>query len=152
MWNKAASESQQWIPNEIVYSLRNKTRGDRTSKTNGMWAVALPDIRGSYDYAVTHLPCGVRSWQTDTFFRILKKNMFNRNPKSHTFCSSCSDYHHQGWDHSYIRPVKWSDFISDPNAYFERAADRVPGSGVARGGSPRSPTLAGLASWRLSEG
>ena len=30
--------------------------------------------------------------------------------------------------------------------------DRVPGSGVARGGSPRSPTLAGLVSWRLSEG
>jgi hypothetical protein len=30
--------------------------------------------------------------------------------------------------------------------------DRVPGSGVARGGSPHSPTLAGLVSWRLSEG
>jgi len=30
--------------------------------------------------------------------------------------------------------------------------DRVPGSGVARGGSPRSPALAGLVSWRLPEG
>jgi hypothetical protein len=33
-----------------------------------------------------------------------------------------------------------------------RAYDRVPGSGVARGGSPRSPALAGLVSWRLPEG
>jgi hypothetical protein len=30
--------------------------------------------------------------------------------------------------------------------------DRVPGSGVARGGSSRSPALAGLVSWRLPEG
>ena len=51
-------------------------------------------------------------------------------------------------------------FMTDPNPNLdpdevdegEQARDRVPGSGVARGGSPRSPTLAGLVSWRLSEG
>jgi hypothetical protein len=30
--------------------------------------------------------------------------------------------------------------------------DRVPGSGVTRGGSPRSPAWAGLVSWQLPGG
>lgn len=117
------AESEQWIPNEIAYSLRNKTRGDRTSKTNGMLAVALPDINGSYDYAVVRRDCGVRSWQTNTFFDILRKNMFNRYAKNQTSCDSCGGYHHHGTDHSYIHPVKWEDFIADPNTYIDRAVE-----------------------------
>lgn len=114
-------EKEQWIPNEVIYSLRDKKRGDRTSKTNGMLAVVLPDRNGSYEYAVVHKECGVRSWQTNTFFNILAANMFNRKNKNQTFCSSCFGYHHSGGDHSYIHPVKWHDFINDHNAYIERA-------------------------------
>lgn len=123
MWNRAELESEQWIPNEIAYSLRDhKRRGDRTSRTNGILAVALPDINGSYDHAVVHQNCGVRSWQTDSFFRLLKENMFNRFDKNHTLCNSCWGYHHHGWDHSYVHPVKWAEFIADPNSYIERVA------------------------------
>lgn len=119
MFDHTKLESEQWIPNEIIYSLRNKTRGDKTSKTNGMLAVVLPDINGSYEYAVVHKACGVTSWQTQTFFRIVSGNMFNRSVKNHTYCNSCCGYHHNGQDHSFIHPVKWSQFIADHNSYID---------------------------------
>lgn len=121
MYDRTQSEEDQWIPNEITYSLRDKRRGDRHSTTNGMLAVILPDQNGSYDYIVTHKPCGVRSWYTDRLFDILNNNMFNRVEKNHQSCNSCFGYHHFGDNHSYIHPVKWSDFMSDHNKYIEHA-------------------------------
>lgn len=113
-------EEDQWIPNEISYSLRVQTRGERTSGTNGLLLVALPDSNGSYDHAVLHERCGVRSWQTSNFFSIIKKNMFNRLNKNQTLCRTCFGYHHHGWNHSYAHPVKWEDFIADYNTYIDR--------------------------------
>lgn len=121
MKDPTISEGEQWVPNEISYSLRYKTRGDRTSDANGMLAVVLPDANGSHDYAVVQKECGVRSWQTNTFFKIISENMFNRQNKNHTPCESCSSYHHHGDDHSYIHPVKWDEFIANYNTYIEHA-------------------------------
>jgi hypothetical protein len=112
-------ETEQWIPNEISYSLRVQTRGDKTSGTNGLLLVALPDSNGSYDYAVLHQGCGVRSWQTGSFFSIIRKNMFNRRNKNQTWCNACLGYHHHGQDHSYAHPVKWEDFAADHNAFID---------------------------------
>ena len=116
MFDRSTPEKDQWIPNEISYSLRYKTRGDRTSTPNAMIAVVLPDRNGSYDYAVLHQNC-VTSWQTDTYFTILNENMFNRKTKNQQPCSTCGNYHHFGNNHSYIHPVKWSDFIGGHNYY-----------------------------------
>ena len=113
MRDKNIPEKDQWISREIAYSLRNKTRGDKSSKTNAVLAVALPDLNGKYNHAVIHQSCGVRSWQTNSFFRIISSNMFNRWNKNHTICNLCFGYHHHGDDHSYIHPVKWEDFISN---------------------------------------
>lgn len=114
-------EKHQWIPREIFYSLREQSREDRTSYTNGILAIALPDENGSYDHAVIHQDCGVTSWQTNSFFKIIGSNMFNRLPhkKNHKFCDSCSSYHNHGEDHSYIHPVKWDDFVKDHNKYID---------------------------------
>lgn len=120
---EAGEEKLQWIPRETSYSLREKTRQDRTSYTNGVLAVVLPDENGKYDHAVLHKPCGVRSWQTPSFFKIIRKNMFNRFEKNQTLCSSCFGYHHHGNDHSYIHPVKWDDFVIDHNKYINLALD-----------------------------
>lgn len=121
MKEKNILEKDQWIAKEIAYSLRNKTRGGKTSKTNAMLAVALPDLYGKYDHAVVHQDCGVRSWQTPSFFKIIRENMFNRWDKNHNWCESCLSNHHHGSDHSYIHPVKWEDFISDHNKYIDHA-------------------------------
>ncbi len=120
MWDRTKSEKEQWIPNEVAYSLRYKTRGDVTRKPTGIVAVALPDCNGSYQYAVAHKPC-VTEWQTANLFRILSTNMFNRKDKNQSACNVCLGQHHIGNDHSYIYPVKWSDFISDHNSYIEHA-------------------------------
>lgn len=120
MKDPVLNEKDQWIPWEISYSLKEITRGDRTSGTNAMVAVVLPDRAGSYEYFVRKTCMnGCTNWQTDALFDILGKNMFNRvEPK----ISSCSNHAgdrvvHTGNDHSYIHPVKWGDFIVDVNGY-----------------------------------
>ncbi len=120
---KPVEEKYQWIPREIAYSLREKTREDRTSFTNAVLAVALPDETDSYDYAVVDTPCGATKWQTHLFFQIISKNMFNRFDKNHNYCSSCFNHHHYGDDHSYIHPVKWDDFVRNHNLYIDRVLD-----------------------------
>jgi len=116
-------EKLQWIPREVSYSLREKTREGRKSYTNGVLAVVLPDEDGKYDHAVIHKSCGVTSWQTPSFFKIIRKNMFNRLEKNQTLCGFCSNYHHRGNNHSYICPVKWDNFVDDHNRYINLVLD-----------------------------
>ena len=113
-------EDDQWIPWEVAYSMREKTREDRTSGANGILAVVIPDETGSYSYIVNHYPC-VTSWNTASLFKILGSNMFNRNEKNLIRCTTCNRYHHNGEDHSYIHPVKWVDFMANVNGYIDHA-------------------------------
>lgn len=119
------NEDNQWIPWEISYSLREKTREDRTSTANAMLAVVLPDENGSYTYFVESLNCphcyGIR-WKTDTLFSILGKNMFNRKQPKITVCRNgvCGRLH-TGDDHSYIHPVRWDHFVANINRHIDHA-------------------------------
>jgi len=128
MLERTKPEKEQWIPQEISYSLRTQTRTDtsgnkRVSNTNGILAVVLPDSNSSYDYAVQHKECGVRSWSTESFFNIIKKNMFNRKDANSEICQNCWSHHHKGGDHSYIHPVKWHDFITNHQYYIDHVAE-----------------------------
>ena len=118
-------EEDQWIPWEVEYSLREKTREDRTSKTNAMLAVVIPDEYGSYEYFVQPIGCahcGSIRWKQDTLFKVLGSNMFNRKQPKMTVCpNGICGVLHTGDDHSYIHPVRWDHFMSNINYYLDHA-------------------------------
>ena len=117
------SERSQWIPWEVSFSLKETTRNDRTSHTNAMLAIVLPDRNGSYDYFMTTSDCGVVTHHTDKLFKIIQDNMFNiKHPKGFN-CSHCGRFHYQG-ECSYIESVRWDVFIINPNYYINKAIYR----------------------------
>lgn len=64
-------ESEQWIPWEISYSLRESNRGTKRSRPNAILAVVLPDINGRYDYYLEEGTCSVcncRTLKTNVLF------------------------------------------------------------------------------------
>lgn len=118
-------EEDQWIPWEIAYSLREKTREDKTSRTNAILAVVIPDENGSYEYFVQPMGCAYCSgtkWKEDLLFNILGRNMFNRKQPKTIICPTCGLLH-IGNDHSYIHPVRWDDFIFNINTYINIATE-----------------------------
>lgn len=60
-WKK---DKDQWIPWEISYSIREVTRGGRTSQRNAVLAVILPDRNGNYSW-----------YEWTDLFDILKENI-----------------------------------------------------------------------------
>ena len=125
MKDLAKIEADQWIPWEISYSLREVTRDQRTSATNAMLAIILPDESGRYNYMVEKINCncGSLSFKNENLFNILGKNMFNRNAPITRPCATSSHAGevHQGNNHSYIFPITWAEFIASPDTYINIA-------------------------------
>jgi hypothetical protein len=116
-----SSERDQWIPWEVSYSLKNQSRLGKTSSTNGVLAVVLPDEFGSYEYYITwSVDCGCRWLNTSFLFQILRDNMFNIKEPNRRLCNDKWVY--MG-DNSYIQSVKWEDFSSNPNLYIDKAIE-----------------------------
>ncbi len=114
-------EKDQWIPWEVSYSLKEQTRQDQRSKTNGVIAVVLPDELGSYEYYLTRdAECECSSLNTPFLFEILRENMFNVKVPNKRLCNGRWVY---TGDASYIQSVKWDDFVVKPSAYIEKAID-----------------------------
>lgn len=114
-------EKDQWIPWEVSYSLKEITRGGKISHTNGIIAVALPNLNNSYGYYIeddTCPRCHCRTLKTDFLFGILSKNIFNIKKPTYNGCP-----HHKVFtgESSYILSVKWKDFIEDIDTYIDRA-------------------------------
>lgn len=117
------SDSSQWIPWEVSFSLKETTRNDRTSHSNAMLAIVLPDANGSYEYYLTNSPCGSTTHHTGRLFKIIRDNKFNERNPNRDLCPQCGSYHYHG-ECSYISAVKWSEFKDFPNYYINRAVSR----------------------------
>lgn len=116
-----AFEKDQWIPWEVSYSLKKQTRVGKTSSTNGVLAIVLPDDVGSYEYYITWShECGCRWLNTPFLFQILRENMFNAKNPNRRLCNGKWVY---TGDNSYIQSVKWGDFISNPSIYIDKAIE-----------------------------
>lgn len=116
-------DKSQWIPWEISYSLKEMVRNDRTSHSNALLAVVLPDRNNSYEYFIKDNRCGdcaCRTIMHDKFFKIISNNMFNQINKSEFNCLSGKRGIYTG-NSSYIHAIKWSDFIQKPMHYIEIA-------------------------------
>ena len=115
-------ESDQWIPWEIAYSLKEHTRNDRTSRSNAILAVILPDKQNSYEYFIQDKNCcqtGCQILQTQNLFQILRDNMFNSKKKSTMGCSyNLSVF---TGNHSYISSCKWCNFKTSVIYYLDTA-------------------------------
>lgn len=117
------SDRSQWIPWEVSFSLKETTRNDRTSHTNAILAIVLPNSYGSYDYYLTQEACGSITHHTDILFKIIRDNKFNIKTPDKRLCPSCHNYHYYG-NTSYIEAVKWCDFITNPDYYINQAVER----------------------------
>jgi len=116
------AEKDQWIPWEISYSLKEFTRGDRTSLSNGIIAVVIPDERGSYSYFLNNdSVCNCTNYNTPFLFQILRDNMFNKK-ESDTYVCSNGSIIHRG-EFSYIKAIKWEEFKSNPKFYLDKAIE-----------------------------
>lgn len=102
-------EGEQWIPWEISYSLKEVSRDDRTSKTNAILAIVLPDRNHSYSYCIEKKSCcTILKFNASFCFNIIAKNFFNKKRLKETLCNSCNSIHYPGDSH-YIVYATWDD-------------------------------------------
>lgn len=113
-------ERDQWIPWEVSYSLKEITRNGRTSKTNAMIAVVLPDLQNKYDYCIEQTTC-CTTLKFSNFFTIIGNNFFNKKNAETYQCRECGDKHYRGLDSHYFAYAKWIEFISNPKKYIDEA-------------------------------
>jgi len=133
---ESGPEKDQWIPWEVAYSLRETTRNDRTSYTNAVLAVVLPDRNNSYEYYITNNTCAdctCRTLNTPIIFQILRKNMFNKKELDRQNCSLGNDVYTGKC--SYISSVTWRDFCKDIDSYIDNACsirDSIDGYDITK--------------------
>jgi hypothetical protein len=122
MKNIWLAEKDQWMPWEISYSLKEYTRQGRTSLSNGILVIVIPDEFGSYEYYLTHNSlCNCTSYNTPFLFQILRDNMFNKKENETSLCSNGTIVHHG--EFSYVKSVKWEEFKISPNYYLNKAIE-----------------------------
>lgn len=126
MIDSSKSQSDQWIPWEVSYSLRTQTRNGSRSLPNGIISIVLPDINNNYDYFITNKNLkddqgkvhNVRSFNTSNTFKIISENMFNqKNPKVEQMQGHTVYF----GDCSYIITATWKEFLDNPDSFLKRA-------------------------------
>lgn len=117
-------KKSKWIDWEIEYCLKNITRKNRTSHTNGIVGVIMK-YNGGYDWFMSSNRsedgCLSISYQKPKVYDIINNNRFNQNPKIYC-CDICKTV--DSLMGSYIAYVTEDDFLSNPNEYINNAYDK----------------------------
>lgn len=117
-------KESKWIDWEIEYCLKNITRKDRTSHTNGVVGVIMK-CNGGYDWfkqtTLNSDGCYSSSYDDSFLYDIIIKNRFNQNPKRYT-CPICKTVN--ALTGSYISFVEEDDFLKDPQSYIDNAYNK----------------------------
>jgi len=121
-------EADQWIPQEIRYSLWENDRGGRTSVTNALLGVIIPDRGGGIGYVWGNGNCdncrNISILKVDCLFGILHRNIFNKKADKGQQCRGlfCGTRIFTG-NHSYLHLISFDEFIKDPDTHITKALE-----------------------------
>jgi len=117
-------KKSSWIDWEIEYCLKNITRKNRTSQTNGVVGVIMK-YNGGYDWFKTTSAnsdgCTSSSYDESKVYSIINDNRFNQNPKVYS-CDVCKTVN--AITGSYIAYVEEETFLSNLQKYIDNAYDK----------------------------
>ena len=117
-------KKSKWIDWEIEYCLKNITRKNRTSHTNGVVGVIMK-YNGGYGWFKSSNQnedgCLSISYEEAKVYDIINNNRFNQNPKIYS-CTKCKTVN--SLTGSYIAYVTEDDFLANPNKYINNAYDK----------------------------
>lgn len=117
-------KDSKWIDWEIEYCLKNTTRKDRTSHTNGVVGVIMK-VNGNYDWFKYSTDkddgCSVWNYRLEKVHNIIKNNRCNQSPKKYS-CPNCKCI--DALTGSYIAFVEEDTFIDNPQKYINNAYDK----------------------------
>lgn len=115
----------KWIDWEIEYSLKEITREDKTSRTNGIVGVIMK-YNGRYDWLVSYSTnsdgCSSRNIESSKLYPIINNNRFNLNTVDKYVCKTCKTMNQLSG--SYITLVEEDIFLADPDKYIENAFEK----------------------------
>lgn len=118
-------KNSKWIDWEVEYSLKEITRENKTSRTNGVVAVIMKH-NGSYSWLVSTNAkddgCSVRTIDDSKLYNILNKNRYNLLGDDKYVCKICKTY--SQLEGSYISLIDEDKFLGDPSQYIENAYDK----------------------------
>ncbi|MBK7134646.1 MAG: TIR domain-containing protein [Bacteroidales bacterium] len=114
----------KWIDWEIEYCLKEISRQNRTSKTNGILGIIM---KYNYGYnwfksTTNHIDgCSAFSYEESLLYPIIKKNRYNQKPPVYT-CINCKTVN--ALTGSYISFVEEETFLMNPQRYIDNAFDK----------------------------
>lgn len=118
-------KQSNWIDWEIEYSLKEITREDRTSRSNGIIGVIQKDFYLGYGWILGSTTnsdgCKSRSIDNSRLYDIIIKNRTNLKVPVYS-CATCQTI--DSLNGSYISLVTEDDFISKPERYIENAYEK----------------------------
>lgn len=117
-------KESKWIDWEIEYCLKNITRKDRTSHTNGVVGVIMK-YNGGYSWfkhkTISSDGCSSSSYNEDLVYDIIKKNRYNQTPPRYS-CDVCKTVN--ALTGSYISYIEEETFLANPTKYINNAYDK----------------------------